>query len=225
MGDGGLCNPRDNSYSIFILILLSVFYFFSFNRRPFKNFYIKQSSWFALAGVVFALTQIAKPNVKCYSPRSKASEAKIQLAAIYSAEVGAINDYGTYATCLEDLGYEQNDRGYYIVGFGFSDKVSSNVIKLKGSSCTEKNIIIPRKLLSSSEYLLVSTMKKMRQNVSKDQFTAYAVGNILNAKTESDLDIWSINEKKELVHVQEGIRKKYFHEEIRDAFFDLFGIK
>ncbi|MDD4976017.1 MAG: hypothetical protein PHY93_16805, partial [Bacteriovorax sp.] len=70
-----------------------------------------------VVAIIGILSAIAVPNFKKYQAKAKQSEAKIQLAAVYSSEVGASADYDTYATCLVTLGYEQSPRGYYRIGF------------------------------------------------------------------------------------------------------------
>jgi type IV pilus assembly protein PilA len=102
-----------------------------------KKWLLKSESGFTLVelmvvvAIIGILSAIAVPNFKKYQAKSKQSEAKIQLAAIYSTEVGASSDYDTYGTCLLQLGYEQSPRGYYRVGFTAAYDAS-----VKISGCT-----------------------------------------------------------------------------------------
>jgi type IV pilus assembly protein PilA len=73
-----------------------------------------------VVAIIGILSAVALPNFKKYQAKSKTSEAKMQLAALYTAEYAFYADYGAYATCLTYMGFnpanEQAGR-YYAVGF------------------------------------------------------------------------------------------------------------
>jgi len=85
-----------------------------------------------VVAIIGVLSAIAVPNFKKYQAKAKQSEAKIQLAAVYTIEVGAMADYDSYASCILDLGYDQPARGYYVVGFG--NDYFGNVVT-RGGTC------------------------------------------------------------------------------------------
>ena len=72
-----------------------------------------------VVAIIGVLSAVAIPNFKKYQAKSKTSEAKVQLAAAYTAEQAFYGDYGIYAGCLAYMGYnpsaESNAR-YYAVG-------------------------------------------------------------------------------------------------------------
>lgn len=70
-----------------------------------------------VVAIIGILSAVAIPNFKQYQAKSKTSEAKLQLASIYSAQTTNMGDYDTYTTCLIDIGYLAATRGYYRVGF------------------------------------------------------------------------------------------------------------
>ncbi len=70
-----------------------------------------------VVAIIGILSAVAIPNFKRYQAKSKQSEAKIQLAAVYSAEVSTKADYNSYGTCLTIMGYDISPKGYYTIGF------------------------------------------------------------------------------------------------------------
>lgn len=77
-----------------------------------------------VVAIIGVLSAVAVPNFKKYQAKAKSSEAKVQLAAAYTAEQAFFGDFGIYATCLAYMGYEpvnEYNSRYYAVGFGNSD--------------------------------------------------------------------------------------------------------
>ena len=74
-----------------------------------------------VVAIIGILSAVAVPNFKKYQAKSKSSEAKIQLAAAYTAEQSFYGDFGMYASCLNYMGYNpsgEKDARYYSIGFG-----------------------------------------------------------------------------------------------------------
>ena len=107
-----------------------------------KKFFVKSDEGFTLVelmvvvAIIGILSAIAVPNFKKYQAKSKQSEAKIQLAAVYSTEVGASADYDTYGSCLLQLGYEQSPRGCYRIGFNATFDASVKIAACTGGAAT-----------------------------------------------------------------------------------------
>lgn len=73
-----------------------------------------------VVAIIGLLSAVAVPNFKKYQARAKISEAKLQLAAIYTAESAFFSDFNMYASCLRYMGYDPVDETpnrYYAVGF------------------------------------------------------------------------------------------------------------
>ena len=72
-----------------------------------------------VVAIIGILSAVAVPNFKRYQARSKTSEAKIQLAAAYTAEQSFYGDFGIYHNCFTYMGYdprnETNNR-YFTIG-------------------------------------------------------------------------------------------------------------
>ena len=88
---------------------------------------LKSQSGFTLVelmivvAIIGVLSAVAVPNFKKYQAKAKTSEAKVQLAAAYTAEQAFYGDFGIYGGCLSYMGYdptsEQSSR-YYTISSG-----------------------------------------------------------------------------------------------------------
>jgi type IV pilus assembly protein PilA len=151
-----------------------------------------------VVAIIGVLSAIAVPNFKKYQAKAKQSEAKIQLAAIYTIEVGAMADYDSYASCLEDLGYDKPARGYYILGFAAEEP--GNLWDRNGDkeSCNSSAYVAPSVPLSAGAPIDVEANPQNAEYsiVSEDfqLFQAQATGNI----ESTNLDYWSITETKSI---------------------------
>lgn len=74
-----------------------------------------------VVAIIGVLSAVAVPNFKKYQAKAKTSEAKVQLAAAYTALQAFYGDFGMYAHCLSYMGYDPMDEiasRYYLIGFG-----------------------------------------------------------------------------------------------------------
>jgi type IV pilus assembly protein PilA len=150
-----------------------------------------------VVAIIGVLSAIAVPNFKKYQAKAKQSEAKIQLAAIYSTEVGAIADFDSYGTCLGDLGYEATPRGYYLVGFTTANVAN---IAARGTTCSSPAFLPPSitHLKSGTTVPVVGTLPA--NSTTATTFTAGAAGNISAAL----YDKWTITDTKSLTNALVG---------------------
>ena len=93
-----------------------------------KNFIneLKKEEGFTLVelmivvAIIGVLSAVAVPNFKKYQAKAKTSEAKVQLAAAYTAEQSFYGDFNTYHICLGYMGYNPTAEAaarYYTIGF------------------------------------------------------------------------------------------------------------
>jgi type IV pilus assembly protein PilA len=73
-----------------------------------------------VVAIIGVLSAVAVPNFQKYQAKAKTSEAKVQLAAAYTAEQAFYGDFGIYGACLKYMGYDPTDEilsRYYAIGF------------------------------------------------------------------------------------------------------------
>lgn len=93
-----------------------------------KKFYqsLKRQDGFTLVelmvvvAIIGLLSAVAIPNFKKYQAKSKVSEAKLQLSALYTAQTAFFSDFNMYSSCLRYMGFDpfaEAASRYYGVGF------------------------------------------------------------------------------------------------------------
>jgi type IV pilus assembly protein PilA len=76
-----------------------------------------------VVAIIGILAAVAIPNYQKYQARSRQTEAKIALAAAFTAEKGFAAEQNTYSSCLGNIGYAPDGfaantgKRYYAVGF------------------------------------------------------------------------------------------------------------
>lgn len=99
-----------------------------------------------VVAIIGVLSAVAVPNFKKYQAKAKTSEAKVQLAAAYTAEQAFYGDYNIYHTCLAYMGYDPAREALqrmYWVGFlgGNAITIAAHnaaiAAGLNGATCTQ----------------------------------------------------------------------------------------
>jgi type IV pilus assembly protein PilA len=71
-----------------------------------------------VVAIIGILSAVAIPNFQQYQARSKTSEARLQLASLYSAQTTFAGDFSHYASCLSHMGFNPGAaERYFTVGF------------------------------------------------------------------------------------------------------------
>lgn len=158
-----------------------------------------------VVAIIGILSAIAVPNFKKYQAKSKQSEAKIQLAALYQTEVSAQADYNTYATCIEDLGYEAAPKGYYWIGFNSANTTQNGIISGApyNATCASASGVKPGNLLKvQGTAAVIGDLPTAGTTVTTVAFTGGAVGQI--SSTSTGFDKWTITQNKDLTNSLQG---------------------
>lgn len=192
--------------------------------------FLKNSSGFTLVelmvavGITGALTSIAVPNYLKYVAKSRESEAKIALSAIYVGEKQFGVEYGYYTACLPNIGYQgssvPNDR-YYVVGYNNAQagagkcgtNGATNCYDIPASASCSTGVADQKTYyqatakasgaaVATQSDLLPASGGSALTGVGKIAFSVGAAGRISNS---GNLDIWKINEQKVLSNVSSGI--------------------
>jgi type IV pilus assembly protein PilA len=185
----------------------------------FKSF--KRQSGFTLVelmvvvAIIGLLTSVAIPNFQKFQARSKTTEAKLQLAAIYAAEASFFSEFTIYNNCLRYMGYDpspERSSRYYTTGFGNSVSIDSAAYAsavtsgLTPSECPagtaggiEGNTIfsagkrVGSTLVQNDSYMTLVGTSVGTQTVTTMTYKAGAVGVIHKSDLVSGM---SINENK-----------------------------
>ena len=159
-----------------------------------------------VVAIIGILSAVAVPNFKKYQAKAKTSEAKMQLAAIFTAETAALNEYDSYGTCLRSLGFDpssQSDQRYYAVGFGSTGVGGNASIVEYIPSCengAETSYFVAGKKIPQSNAACPAGCISGSYDAGNAGFTAGA-GGVIAAKAT---DKWSINHQKLLKQTMVG---------------------
>lgn len=168
-----------------------------------------------VVAIIGILSAVAIPNFQRYQARSKTSEARLQLASVYTAQTSFASDFSNYATCLVSMGYTPGgtlatqynaNQRYYTIGFGAAQ---GNSVDINGSDCpasdsAEYQFPAGRRVgnaVSDGSWLdanhtVVATM---------DEFIAEANGVVAAANNDNTTsDRWTINQDKVVRQIRTG---------------------
>jgi type IV pilus assembly protein PilA len=139
-----------------------------------------------LVVIFLLLAAIATPKFVSFQCRSKQSEAKANLKALFVAEEAYFSKLGMYSEDFETLGFTARGSERYI--FGFIAAGANDSIKVNNPSSPLAGRLSGREL----RRLLTDATG------GPNTFKAFAVGNI---DADDALDIWTISDKNDLTNL------------------------
>jgi type IV pilus assembly protein PilA len=171
-----------------------------------------------VVAIIGILAAVAIPQFSRYQRKAKQTEAKLQLAAVYTAEAAAMTEYNSYVTCITEIGVEVPPAGtnYYRVGFGTTATPNQIAVVNAGglATCVAASIKsfpatkrIAGKTTAQLTAIALNVNCIVRDNAGADQgkwYNACAFGFIdstSNATTVNFLDALYINQNKRLVTI------------------------
>jgi type IV pilus assembly protein PilA len=165
-----------------------------------------------VVAIIGVLSAIAVPNFKKYQAKSKTSEAKLQLSALYTAEQSFFSDYDSYATCLQFMGYNPtNEVAQRIYAIGFNTAFNPTVAVTNGASgCGNvADRFAAGKNLGSVAAATTAYIDTAAWTSTEDTFLAAAAGkidkNFVDAPAGTNkCSTFTINENKQLLQVNAG---------------------
>jgi len=184
-----------------------------------------------VVAIIGILSAVAIPNFKKYQAKSKTSEAKLQLASIYSAETALQTDFDAFATCLDDAGYisptgswdgtaPTQGSTYYAVGFSAANTTANQIVIDNGGNCAATNFGAGAYKKVGGVRMAVTNIASINPSsrnmgdgsqtapgVSNDGgfFVAGAIGVLDSTKvTAAAADQWAIDQDKQLFQINTG---------------------
>ena len=165
-----------------------------------------------VVAIIGVLAAIAIPNFRTYQARARTSEAKMSLSGVWTAETAFQQENGTFATCLDQMGVtnDLSANRFYTFGFDTTDPAVANsfapagtaspcnATTAAGTTGTGISHVIATKFVASTGTSDVAVMPALGGDITAGTFTAFAAGNI--STDDDDLDQWTIDNDKNLVH-------------------------
>jgi type IV pilus assembly protein PilA len=144
-----------------------------------------------VVAIIGILAAIAIPNFLKFQAKSKQSEAKTNLKAIYTAETGYFGENNTYNT-FDSVNWEPVGAARYTYSVGSDNGIVSPIpgpgtlFDIVGTSAAVGDLTIT-------------------PLVGANNFLAGAVGNIDSDTGAGNFDEWSINDNNALVNVNNDV--------------------
>jgi type IV pilus assembly protein PilA len=173
-----------------------------------------------VVAIVGILAAVAIPNYLKYQAKARQSEAKIALAALFTAEKSAYAEYTTHYACLPIIGYAPDaDSRYYGVGFSTANALPSNGLptctgNLRETVRTTTSPLVVEwglTLRANAAFPAGSLLSSVLANtatITVDTFLAGALGNINRSGsgfTTGHYDYWTISDTKAITSQMLGI--------------------
>lgn len=194
-----------------------------------RKFSLNNQSGFTLVelmvvvAIIGILAAVAIPNYNKYQAKARQSEAKIALAAVYSAEKSFAVEQGTFTACLAAIGYEPDNftntsrKQYYTVGVTNNTGTCGQPGNLSclGTTYTPSTADNPCTLGNGATYFnanakvgpsaaTVSSNTDLAATVmTTTTFTIPAAGQV--SSTSTNKDKWTIDEVKNLKNAQSAL--------------------
>ena len=191
--------------------------FFSQRLREAKGFTLVELM--VVVAIIGVLSAVAIPNFRKYQAKSKTSEAKLQLASSYTAEVSFLSDFDSYGACLSYMGYNPANESitrFYTVGISGSfpaaalSAMQSNGALLGAGACvtvqTSNGSFFPGlKPVGSTAQPMQANTSLLLADAIETGFTVQAMGALdKNFVAITNADSWTIDNTKAVKQMRVG---------------------
>lgn len=167
-----------------------------------------------VVAIIGILAAIAVPNYQRFQAKSRQSEAKGNLSAIYTAEKAFFAEWNYYFTDFRDIGFSPEGNLRYKVGFGAAGVALPANIGYTGPSNTNPAAVTTATIFNTTTYCPTTAGKSSvctegpyvmalpATSETAIKFTAGAAGNV---DDDATADQWTINEAKSMRNIQSDI--------------------
>lgn len=185
-----------------------------------------------VVAIIGVLSTVGVPTFRKMVQKSRRAEAKQALGSLHTAQNAFMTEYNSYGSNLSFMGFLNveanpppmfigNQFSYYTVGYPKLDCSQANAIdELVPLASTAVGRDLGRRYPSYYDLVNAPTSARLPgdgncgalDSFSDDgmSYTAVAIGALATGVTRnsaiSEKDVWSIDEKRNLVHVQDGIK-------------------
>lgn len=169
-----------------------------------------------VVAIIGILASLAIPSVGKYMAKARQSEAKSQLASLYTAEKAFFAEYTAYHGMFGPVGYSPEGKIRYVVGFSATTNANAsngynavaptapgNSINTFAYCGTASTMTYGCMMLNGATNATPTAADLGTAVLTQSAFVAGAGGIV---HTGGIMDRWTINEKKELNNSQDGIR-------------------
>ncbi len=184
-----------------------------------------------VVAIIGVLSTVGIPTFRKMVQRAKMSEAKVELGAIYKTEAGFRGEYGAYGNNLFSAGYipaavnttsnVYDTQAYYNVGFpeDNSCQTQSLVKPSAGPAAGEiartfpayysgihRSIYRVEDVAALEGYCLFYPFPADGASFIATASGVIAPGIVVTSTDPEDIDMWSINDSRQLSHEREGVK-------------------
>ncbi|MBS1961555.1 MAG: prepilin-type N-terminal cleavage/methylation domain-containing protein [Bdellovibrionales bacterium] len=173
--------------------------------------------------ILAILASIALPNYYNFVARSRQTEARITLSAMYLAEYAFNVDQDTFTTCLTDAGYVRPSTNtmFYAGGFVASSSTCGDGTQdchlaifndpsiPGGTPCSSGafpsgGFFLPDRGASGSPVTSAQFAANVTSSISKSAFQIAVAGQI-SVRDPALIDVWTIDEGKVIMNQKSGL--------------------
>jgi type IV pilus assembly protein PilA len=143
-----------------------------------------------VVAIIGILAAIAIPNFIKFQARSKQSEVKANLKAIFVAERAYMQERDTFSKSVVDIGFspERGNRYAYYVGAVTGCEARATAVPVAGTACIQVDTFKYGASVTAEPAPAFSP--SVQTETQPQYFTATAAGNIDN---DPSLDLWSVS--------------------------------
>ena len=171
-----------------------------------------------VVAIIGILSAVAIPNFKKYQAKSKSSEAKLALAAMYAAETTLQSDFDNFAECLQQAGFTPPTpaNSYYTTGFAAITAGPAAAVVNNGGPCAPVVVVgnVNSAAFAAGKNVggYTSVQGELAAQIplavipaNGSLFTVGAIGGVAtDFNTPALADLWRMDQDKVLTHQRIG---------------------